>query len=175
MRTGFPTRQRRRNVAASGEGDEVRIRERAVRTGSARIQGDEAIGIRRNDAAEQQRIDDREHGRVGADAERQRHDGGNGKGGRPPESAERIANVLRHLFEQRAGANRAHCFFHLLDATELDQRRAPRARGIHSARDVFVGQQIGVAAQLGVEVDVQASAVQQVADDTSQPGERSPH
>jgi hypothetical protein len=91
---------------------------------------------------QQQRIDDREHGEVRADAEGERRCGHGGERGTAPQEAEREAHVGDKIFRPR---HPPHIAGSLLDVRDIPEGPArgpfglrPRHPGRHQRRDLLV-------------------------------------
>src|SRR5262249_39810044 len=97
-------------------------------------------------------VDDGEDRGIRADAERERQD----RGGRVARAlAERppsVAHVLEHGLEEHRAARVAGLLLRLVDAAELDERRAPGLRGREAAAQALLGLPVEVEGELLLEL-----------------------
>ena len=131
---------------------------RLVRRERLLADDDEAIGVWERQRFQQHRVDEREDGRVRADAQRQRQEGDRCEAGRPAERAERVARVLHDAFDEVEPTCVAALFLPLIDAAKLAQRREARLLVRHSAGAQHFNLTIEVIAHLLVELGLDSSA-----------------
>jgi hypothetical protein len=79
------------------------------------------------------RIDEAVNGRVCADAQCKRYDGGQRKPWRSDERPHGVGQIALGVFQPDKGSSIALLFFRLLDATKRAARRAARFIGAHAA------------------------------------------
>src|SRR5690606_36876736 len=103
---------------------------------------------------EQEPVDDREHRRVGADAEREGADHGDGEAGARADAAPGIAKVLPGDLEPGDAPARAAFFLHPLDAPEGEPRLAPGFPGRRARRDQLLRLPLEVEADFLVELAI---------------------
>jgi hypothetical protein len=108
------------------------------------IEMDDAIGVGVRERLKQNRIDHRENGCVGTDAESQSGNNGNREAGVTPQLAQAETRVLPQELEACAHATIAHSLLDLLNTAGLGLCSAPRLRWGHAGSDAFVGQHIHV-------------------------------
>jgi len=73
------------------------------------------------------------------------------------------------LLDEGAGACRAHLFFHLLGATQLETSFATRRFDSATGTDFFGHELVQVSRELRVEIALDVFASEQVADEARQP------
>jgi hypothetical protein len=120
-------------------------------------------GSRYGSGREQHPVDDAEDRRRRADPERERHDRDDGEAWTPDERADCITNVARRRLENRPRLNLADLVLHPFDAAQLHERGTPGVAWIHAGPELLVGQQVGIGANVGVELALDARAGKQVA------------
>ena len=137
----------------------VRIREDAIRIGLRRIVAVEPHELRgaARQRTEEQRVDQREHRAVDADAEREHGDHDEAEARLAPPHADRVPQVLRERIEERDAALLAVRLLDARDAAEIAERGPLRVRARQPASLMLVGEQIEMRAQLLVQFIVAAS------------------
>jgi hypothetical protein len=119
---------------------------------------DEAVGLAHRQLAQQDLIDQRDDGRVAADAEGEREHGGGGEGRAAPQHAQGIAHVAPPIVEPAPDPGLAHLLPHLQHAAELHSHAAPRLLVAHPGPPQVVDSPIDVILQLPIEVPFQPAA-----------------
>ena len=89
----------------------------------------EAVRLRERQGTVEQGVDDGKDGGIGADADRQREDGGGRERRRRDECADRVAKILREVVDRAAPVFVARRLAPLLRSAERDSARADRDRG----------------------------------------------
>ena len=126
----------RPNLEELGNADSTRSLRSSGRRLSRRRRHDqtnELAGILVRQRLEQQRMDDAEDGRVGADAERQRQDGHGGEARCAAQRSHRVVHVPPGIIQPPQRAFVAVTFLHLLDAAERAPRRESGVVGRQAA------------------------------------------
>ena len=143
---------------------------RAVGVAEAGIEDGEAVGVGVGERAQENGVDEAEDGGVGADADGQGKDGEGGEGGAATQLAEGVAEILGEGFEGGSGAAVADGLLDLLDAAAVGEGGAAGFVGRHAGGDAFVGEEVGVSADFGVEAMLDLLFVEQVAECGAEPG-----
>ncbi len=139
------------------------------------LHGHEPIGLGERERLQQHRVDDAEHRRRGADAEREGEHGDRGERRRAPQHAPAVPHVLPQHLEAGARADVTHFFLDLFRAAELHEGLPPRVIGRGAALDLLVDEHRERRLHLVVEVRVDAAAPEQVADEGANAGEPAGH
>ena len=137
----------RANLQELGNVDSTRSLRSSRRRLSRRRRNDqtnELAGILVRQRLDQQRMDDAEDGRVGADAERQRQDGHCGKARRPAQHPRGVVQIPPGIIQPAQGAFVAVALLHLLDAAERALRRESGLVGRQAAASKLVFEQLEV-------------------------------
>ena len=114
----------REELASFPQGHEARIGKasRACRVFDFHRQPDEAVGPDRRRRSEQERVEDAEHGRVGADAQRERQNGG----GCPGRASKQLPEAVPKILEQPIGGEPSPGFFACFTKHGGIAERSPR-------------------------------------------------
>ena len=136
---------------------------------SAQLDLGELAGMRDGKAAKPQRVQQPEHGSVGAYPERKRDDRGCGERAAAPQQTQAEPDVVPQRLETRAAADVPYLCLDRVDSPELQRRRAPRLGRRRTLLQLFIDQQLECRAQLVVEVALDAIAMRDVLPQTSQP------
>jgi hypothetical protein len=131
---------------------------------AAVVDEDEPVGILDRQFLHQHLVHQAEDGRVGADAERERHRGDDGVGGRPAHRSQRVARIRPQIVEPPQAARIAHLFLNQRDVAELAPRRRLRVGGRHAARAQQLDLPLEVIAQLVIHLLLHACAAQERSD-----------
>ncbi len=115
---------------------------------------------------EEHGIEDAEDDDVGADAEGEGEDRGNGKAGRMAQLAERVAEVAREAFENECGVGGGDAFAGRGGVAEAEDGFAAGFFRRHAAGHILVGAQIDVGLQFGVDVAVERDAAEEIREAT---------
>jgi hypothetical protein len=113
-----------------------------------RLDRHQTIGAGIRERPQQQRIDDAEHDAVGSDADGERGDDDRGEAGIAPHQAQREAEILDDGFDDRQGALLLIRLGDLRDASERNQRLAPRLLGRHASAAIVVLVQLKIGVEL---------------------------
>jgi hypothetical protein len=151
------------HVVAIADVDVVGIREVAVRVGwgsVAAVQPDHLAGAPRQ-RPKQQRVDEREHRAVDADAEREHEDHDQAERRRAPPHPDRVAEILEQRVEEGQAALIPVRFLRLRDAAEVAQCRLFGVGARQAAPLMLVDEQIEMCAHLFVELVVAASRAEE--------------
>ena len=89
-------------------------------------QHDEPIRVRVRQSAQQHRIDEAEHRRVGADADREHQNRDDAEGRRLDQTADGISHVLGEMFERQKAPHFAGLLLQACDVAKLPRCRPPR-------------------------------------------------
>ena len=125
---------------------------------SARIgvHEDETIGIGVRKLLPEHRVDHAEHGGVRTDDQRERGNDDEREARGPRQHAEPVSEVADERLESPADSTIADAFFYLLDAPDLDQRRASCSVRRQAAggviRRALVGECLQFVIQIAVEI-----------------------
>ncbi len=111
------------------------------------------------DGAKHHRVDEREDGGIGADAERDRDDDDGGEDGRFANAAQGEAQILREMIEPRGDPNSARVFHHPGNVAEFAHGGVAGFFGRHSAGDVVLGFDVDVILDVGFETGEHALAI----------------
>ena len=93
-----------------------------------------------------------EDGRIGADPERERDNGGQGEGWSLDERAARVAKILPQLVKEPEAERVAALLLHVSDAAERTERRRASSSGAHPGGDVLSDLLFQVELQFGIEL-----------------------
>ena len=88
----------------------------------------------------------------------------------PEQHAEAVAQILAELLDRGAGTDVADALLQLLDALHLEKRRAPRRVVAEPLGALLVGNHVDIGAHLVVEILLDATAPQGVAQQAGQAG-----
>jgi hypothetical protein len=127
---------------------EVRARLPAVDDGDLH----QSAGVGDRKRPQQQRVDQREHGGVCADAEREGQQGRQREGRAATETPRRIPKVLTEDVPTRRSPARAHRLLHQADVAEAAVRLERRRLGAYAARSQLFGLEVQVVPDFPVEV-----------------------
>ena len=138
---------------------------------------DELVGRRHRERPEQQRVDQREDGGVGPDADRQREDHHQGQPEVVAQGADGVHRVLPQLGEivgathdsLPSGVHGHQLGAHAVPVAELPQGFGSGGRGIEAALDQPPRPHVEVKGQLGVHVALEAAAAEAEAEARHQP------
>ena len=119
-------------------------------------------------------MDDAEDGGVGADAERQRQDGDDGKAGCATERSRGVPHVLLRILQPAHRAFVAMAFFHLLDAAERTLRHSPGIVRRQAAPSKLVFKQREVSVELARKVGLRRAGTDGV-EQAHQEASHAPH
>ena len=86
--------------------------------------------------------------------------------------AERETDIAKKHLDVVAGSHVADTFFDLLDAAGFDLRFAARLVGREPVGTIFVGEEIGVGAEFGVEIGFGAFAAEKIAAEAGETREK---
>ena len=137
-----------------GRGDHVAGRAAAVRLPDRH----DAIGITVGQRLEHYRADDAEDRRGGADAHRERQQGGDGEAGRARQQTEGVAEVTHRIFEQRESDFVARALGGAGDAPESDERLTPCFLRAHAGAPKLLDLLIDVEGELFIETPLEGAA-----------------
>ena len=126
---------------------------------------DDAIGRGIGQGAEQDAVDDAEHGRRRADAEPKREDRDGSKRFGAAKDARAVADVAEKVLDRRRAKFITGLFLHVFDSSKRHARTPPRLGRIQSVADVLGSLLVDVEANLLVESVFDAAA----ADEPAQP------
>jgi hypothetical protein len=132
-----------------------------IEEGAACGDVDEFVGIREWERTEEDGIDDREDGGVGADAESESEDGDNCKGRRFFQEAEGETGVVKEGFYDGEGLLFADALFGLFEAAEFEEGLAAGFLGPEALTEMVVDVELQVVRKFGVEVAVAFKNVEQ--------------
>src|SRR5689334_21070472 len=118
-------------------------------------------------ALEQERIHQREDGRVRADGKRQSKDHRKTEAGVLAELAGTEAEIRKPGMQGIAKPLLADLLFHLFGAAEFDAGGALRFLGRHASAKIFVNQKLEVRANLLVEVLLHTASLEEIEQETS--------
>jgi hypothetical protein len=124
-------------------------------------QYNEPLGLAVGERPEQHAVHDAEDRGVGADAEREREHDRDREGRRLAQAAQAVADVLRQALERSRAPRVAHLLLRLVDAAQADARRAAGFVLAHAGHPVFLGLQLEVHRELGVELALEPRAAAQ--------------
>src|SRR6185437_16810806 len=123
-----------------------------VRVGRvADVDLDDAVAVGIGQRRDEEMMNDREYGYIGADAECEREHDDGGEGGRAAEAAPGVANVLQRGIEAGREPDAARFFAHLGLVTQLAARRGARCIGRKSALLEVARQLVAVERELVAE------------------------
>ena len=120
--------------------------------------------------SQQETIDDGEDRRRCADADRQRERRGGREEGVAAEQASGVADIEERRLYKGAGAHAADLLFDRLDTTEFEQGAPPGFVGRKAGLPLFIDQQLQSSPHFGVELVLDAIAVEQIANETHDAG-----
>jgi len=121
---------------------------------------DDAVGIRVRQRAQEHAVDDAEHRRAGADAERQREDGGRGEPGPLAQDARAVPEVGPQNLDEPEPPDRAGVLLGQRDVPEAAQGGVPRLVGRQPCGDLLLGLELELGADLLVELGLGAAGPQ---------------
>jgi hypothetical protein len=122
------------------------------------LDGHQPVGLPIRQRTKEQGVDDAEHDRVGADADRQCEQDYRRESRASPHQPQRKANVLRDRLEDREPAPIAVGVLHQLNASQLDEGLSPGLFGAHPDAAVVVDVHPEVSVELFVQLPIQAGA-----------------
>ena len=128
------------------------------RVSLAVVQDDELVAVLVGQRPQQHAVDDAEDRRVGADAERHRHDDDESEARIAAEAAQAVADVLRGDFDEPRQPVVAHVVLDAVNRAEDPLRLAPGGVGRHAFREVLLDQHVDVVAQLCIELTLETFA-----------------
>ena len=122
------------------------------------------VGIGIVERPQQHRVDDAEDGAVGADAQRQRQQGGRGEPTGAEQPADPVARILKEHLDRWQPALFAIALLHLGDSSESSKCGSTRVGGRQAAPHVLLRQHLDMKLDFVVEVHVERPTSKQSGD-----------
>src|SRR5579884_1257703 len=123
------------------------------------VDGHQAVSLGVWQRAQQKRVDGAEDGGVGADAERESQDGGEGESGGAGQQAQAEAKVLDEGFEAGKAPALAALLAKAAGIAEAAQREGAGFLGTPALGDEIGGEQLDVLLHFGVELGIEPRAL----------------